>query len=75
MKTTININSQKPMVLLPLEDYEALVETIEILTENPKIVNELKKEKENFLKGKYFIYNSSNKKLSRNSIRSKHKTA
>jgi PHD/YefM family antitoxin component YafN of YafNO toxin-antitoxin module len=75
MKTTININSQKPMVLLPLEDYEALVETIEILTENPKIVNELKKEKENFLKGKFFIYNSNNKKLSRNSIKSKRKTA
>jgi hypothetical protein len=56
MKTTININSKKPMVLLPLEDYEGMIETIEILSANANITEELKNEKKEFLKGNYKLH-------------------
>ena len=34
---------------MPLEDYEGMIETIEILSENPNIAKELKKEKKELL--------------------------
>lgn len=58
MKTTININSKKPMVLLPLEDYEGMMETIEILSANANISEELSNEKKEFLKGNYKLHKS-----------------
>ena len=64
MKATININSSKPLVLIPLEDYEGMLETIDILSGNSNILNELKKEKKEFEKGNYIIYPGiNNKKL------------
>jgi len=39
-----------------------MIETIEILSENPNIVKELKKEKKEFLKGNYYLYNKTTHK-------------
>lgn len=58
MKTTLKIESSKPVVIVPLEYYEGLMETIDILSENPKIVEELKKEKEEFLKGNFVLFSN-----------------
>ncbi|RPI16391.1 MAG: hypothetical protein EHM58_12035 [Ignavibacteriae bacterium] len=74
MKNNINIKSDKPLVVLPLEDYESLKETIEILSDNPKISKELKKGKQDYLKGNYFHYDINTKKLTKNTFKSKRKT-
>ncbi|MCI0450058.1 MAG: hypothetical protein L0Y79_09800 [Chlorobi bacterium] len=71
MKTTIKIESEKPFVVLPLEDYEELIETLEILNDNPNIAEELRKEKEEFLKGNYTFYNSEKTKPHKNGARTK----
>ena len=71
MKTTIKIESEKPLVSLPLEDYEGMIETIEILSDNPNIVDELKKEKNEFLKGNYIYYAKKSNKVKKNDLRTK----
>jgi len=60
MKATISINSKKPMVLIPLEDYEGILETIDILSENPNILNELKIEKNEYNKGNFTVFSKNN---------------
>ena len=56
MKHIINIKSEKPLVIVPLEKYEGMLETIEILSGNNNILNELKNEKIEFNKGNYVIH-------------------
>lgn len=56
MKHIINIKSEKPLVLVPLEKYESMLETIEILSGNSNIVSELKNEKKEYSKGNYVIH-------------------
>ena len=70
MRTTININSKKPLVLIPLEDYEGMLETIEILAGSPNILNELKKEKKEFNKGNYIIYPETKKRYKKSRAKS-----
>jgi len=38
---TLTIKSDKPMVLIPIEEYESLMETVEILS-NPSLVRDIK---------------------------------
>lgn len=71
MKTTIKIESDKPVVVIPLDDYEGMIETIEILSENPKILGELKKEKKEFLKGNFVIYKRDSEKSRRPALKAK----
>lgn len=73
MKTTIKIESEKPFVVLPLEDYEGLIETLEILSENPNVADELRKEKKEFLKGNYVLYSKGETKTYKNGVRRKKK--
>lgn len=56
MKHIINIKSEKPLVVVPLEKYEGMLETIEILSSNNNILSDLKNEKKEFIKGNYVIH-------------------
>jgi len=73
MKNIIKIEAEKPIVVLPLEEYEGLIETLEILSENPNIAAELKKEKSEFLKGNFIIYDKPSGKPYKNGSRIKKK--
>jgi PHD/YefM family antitoxin component YafN of YafNO toxin-antitoxin module len=50
--STITIKTDKPMVLIPIDEYEGLKETIELLAANPKLPEEIKKIKAAMKKGK-----------------------
>ncbi len=54
--STITIKSDKPMVLIPIEEYESMKETTEILQINPNIVRELRQEHESIEKGEYISF-------------------
>ncbi|MBN2542131.1 hypothetical protein JXI42_04635 [bacterium] len=60
---TLNIKSDKPMVIIPLEQYESMMETLEILSENPEILKELKAEKNKIGQGKGISYKSFKNKV------------
>ena len=57
MIANIKLESKKPFIVMPLEDYESIMETLDIISSNPNIKSELEKEKKEFLKGNYTIYN------------------
>jgi PHD/YefM family antitoxin component YafN of YafNO toxin-antitoxin module len=59
---TITIKSDKPKVLISLEEYENLKETVELLSNNPKLAQELKKEREKIEKGEFVIFEDFKKK-------------
>ncbi len=59
---TITVRSDKPMVLIPIEEYEDMRETIELLSENPNLVGELKKERAEIEKGNYISFEDFKKK-------------
>lgn len=50
---TITIKSKKPIIALSLEEYESMKETIELLSANPKLADELKREKAKMKKGQF----------------------
>ncbi|MCK4244335.1 MAG: hypothetical protein KAX20_01775 [Candidatus Omnitrophica bacterium] len=60
--STITIKSDKPMVLIPIEDYESIKETMEILQTNPNIARELRKEHGRIEKGDYISFDEFKKK-------------
>ncbi len=62
--STITIKSNKPMVVIPIEEYESMKETMEILQINPNIARELKQEHERIEKGEYIIFDEFKKKHS-----------
>ncbi len=53
---TIKIKSNEPVVVIPIHEYEGMKETIEILSSNPGILEELKKEREEIDKGNSVKY-------------------
>lgn len=59
---TITIKSDKPKVLISLEEYEKLKETVELLSNNPKLAQELKREREKIEKGEFVILEDFKKK-------------
>lgn len=59
---TITIKSDKPMVVIPIEEYESMKETMEILEINPNIARELKKEHERIEKGECISFDEFKKK-------------
>jgi len=61
--STITIKSNKPMVVIPIEEYESMKETIEILEINPNISGELRKEHERIEKGDYISFDAFKKQL------------
>lgn len=48
---TITIKSDKPVVLVPIEQYESMKETIRLLSSNPNLPKELRKERKKMDKG------------------------
>jgi PHD/YefM family antitoxin component YafN of YafNO toxin-antitoxin module len=59
---TITIKSEKPIVAIPLEDYESMKETIELLSANPGLADELRKEREEMKKGHFISLSDFKKK-------------
>jgi len=53
---TIKIDSDKPVVVIPIDEYEAMKETIDILSSYPDIVEELKKERKKIEQGDFIDY-------------------
>ncbi len=60
--STITIKSDKPMVIIPMEEYENMKETIELLSENPSLIRELKEEREEIEKGNFISLEDFKKK-------------
>jgi len=52
----IKIESDKPVVVIPIDEYEGMKETIEILSCNPDIATELKKERSSIEKGDFISF-------------------
>lgn len=50
---TLTIKSGKPIVAITLEEYESMKETIELLSANPNLAGELKKERKSMDKGDF----------------------
>jgi PHD/YefM family antitoxin component YafN of YafNO toxin-antitoxin module len=50
---TIKIKSDKPIVIITAEEYEGMKETIELLSQNPNLPAELRREREKMEKGDY----------------------
>ena len=48
---TLTIESDKPVVVIPVDEYESLLETIEILS-NPELVKDIEKARKEFREGK-----------------------
>ena len=53
---TITIRSDKPMVIIPIEEYEDMKETIELLSTNPNLRLELTEEGKKIEEGDYITY-------------------
>lgn len=50
--STFTIKTDKPMVLIPIDEYESLKETIELLSMNPKLPEEIRKIRAEMKRGK-----------------------
>ena len=59
---TIKITTDEPMIILSLEKYEQMKETIEILSNNPNIIEELKQERKEIENGNCISYKDFKKK-------------
>ncbi|HEC79262.1 MAG TPA: hypothetical protein ENI34_09025 [candidate division WOR-3 bacterium] len=55
---TIKIKSDKPLIVLSVDEYESMKETIELLTHYPDLLKELKEERKQINKGKFITLNS-----------------
>jgi PHD/YefM family antitoxin component YafN of YafNO toxin-antitoxin module len=53
---SITIKSDKPVVIVPIDEYESMKETIEILSHHPDIITELKEERKKINSGYYTLY-------------------
>jgi PHD/YefM family antitoxin component YafN of YafNO toxin-antitoxin module len=59
---TITIKSKKPMVIISLEEYESMKETIQLLTQNPNLPMELKEERKKIERGEFVSFEDFKKK-------------
>jgi PHD/YefM family antitoxin component YafN of YafNO toxin-antitoxin module len=59
---TITLKSNKPMVIISLEEYEGMKETIELLTQNPDLPKALKEERKKIERGDYITFEEFKKK-------------
>jgi PHD/YefM family antitoxin component YafN of YafNO toxin-antitoxin module len=48
---TLTIKSKKPLLVIPLEEYESMRETIELLSANPRLPQELREIRKRMDKG------------------------
>jgi PHD/YefM family antitoxin component YafN of YafNO toxin-antitoxin module len=59
---TITIKSNKPMVIISLEEYEGLKESIRLLTQNPNLPKELREERKKIERGEFVSFEDFKKK-------------
>ncbi len=59
---TITIKSKKPMVIISLEEYESMKETIQLLTLNPNLPKGLKEERKKIERGEFISFEDFKKK-------------
>ncbi len=59
---TITIKTKKPMVIISLDEYEGMKETIQLLTKNPNLPRELKKERKKMERGDFISFEDFKKK-------------
>jgi PHD/YefM family antitoxin component YafN of YafNO toxin-antitoxin module len=59
---TITIKSKKPMVIISLEEYESMKETIQLLTQNPNLPKELREERKKIERGEFVSFEDFKKK-------------
>lgn len=48
---SVTIKSDKPLVVIPADEYESMKETLELLATNPNLVDELNEERGNVARG------------------------
>ncbi|MBU1261531.1 hypothetical protein KJ640_01045 [bacterium] len=53
---TVTIKSDKHKVIIPMEEYAGMKETIELLDQNPNLAYELKEERRQMEAGEYISY-------------------
>lgn len=58
----ITIKSKKPMVIISLEEYESMKETIQLLTLNLNLPKELKEERKKIERGEFISFEDFKKK-------------
>lgn len=59
---TITIKSSKPVVVVPIEEYESMRETIELLSANPNLLKDLREERMRMEKGDFISFKDFKKK-------------
>ena len=59
---TITIKSNKPLIVISVEEYENMKETIELLSLYPDLLNELKTERKQIEKGDFITVRDYKKK-------------
>ena len=59
---TITIKSDKPVVLVPIDEYESMKETIELLSNDPDLPKKLREERKKIEKGEYITFRDFKKK-------------
>ncbi len=59
---SITIQSDKPFVVLPVEEFESMKETLELLAANPNLLEELEQERRSIAKGKVVTWTEFKKK-------------
>ena len=59
---TITLKSNKPMVIISLEEYEGMKETIQLLAQNPNLPEELKEERRKIERGDFISFEDFKKK-------------
>jgi PHD/YefM family antitoxin component YafN of YafNO toxin-antitoxin module len=59
---TITLKSNKPMVIISLEEYEGMRETIQLLAQNSNLPEELKEERKKIERGEYISLEDFKKK-------------
>ena len=53
---TITIKSKKPLVVIPVEEYESMKETIELLSASPRLLEELREERRKMKRGDFISF-------------------
>ncbi len=61
---SITIKSDKPLVVIPAEEYESMKETLELLAGNPNLPAELEKERQSVAQGHSIAWEEFKKKHS-----------
>ena len=59
---TLTIKSAKPLVVMTAEEYESMKETIELLSVNPRLPQELEEQRQAVARGKYTTWREFKKK-------------